>query len=78
MQQPLFYQGLFWVPLPRSNEFLIYDHKKTVNISDDSEYILEPSNGFPSSSEGTISIAFDKSGDAWIGTYAGLRFYLMQ
>lgn len=73
MQQPLFYQGLFWVPLPRSNEFLIYDHKKTVNISDDSEYILEPSNGFPSSSEGTISIAFDKSGDAWIGTYAGLR-----
>lgn len=73
MQQPLFNQELFWVPLPRSNEFLVYDHKQTINTSDDTEYILHQSNGFPSNSEGTISVAVDKSGDAWIGTSTGLR-----
>ncbi|MCA6068615.1 T9SS type A sorting domain-containing protein [Chryseobacterium sp. RG1] len=73
MQQPLFNQGLFWIPLPRSNEFLVYDHKQTINTSDDTEYIIHQSNGLPSNSEGTLSVAIDKSGDAWIGTFTGLR-----
>lgn len=70
VQQPIFFQGLFWVPLPRSINFLVYDHKQTVNISDDTQNILEASNNLPG---GTISAAFDKSGDAWIGTDMGIR-----
>ncbi|WP_426276359.1 hypothetical protein ACN9MN_15430 [Chryseobacterium sp. S-02] len=73
VQQPLFYQGLFWIPLPRSNDFMVYDYKKTPDLTDDVKYIINNSNGLPSNSGGTLSVAIDKSGDAWIGTDAGLR-----
>ncbi|WEK69571.1 MAG: hypothetical protein P0Y62_17340 [Candidatus Chryseobacterium colombiense] len=73
VQQPLFYQGFFWIPLPRSNDFMVYDYKKTPALADDVKYIINNSNGLPSNSGGTLSIAIDKSGDAWIGTDAGLR-----
>ncbi|UMQ41250.1 hypothetical protein MKS83_17880 [Chryseobacterium sp. Y16C] len=73
VQQPLFYQGLFWIPLPRSNDFMVYDYKKTPDLTDDVKYIINNSHGLPSNSGGTLSVAIDKSGDAWIGTDAGLR-----
>lgn len=73
IQQPLFSENLFWVPLPRSNNFLVYDTKKTPSLTDDSDYILSATNGLPASGNGTISVAIDKSGDAWIGTDSGLR-----
>lgn len=47
--------------------------KKTVNTSDDTAYILNQSNGFDPNSGGNISVALDKSGDAWIGGDLGLR-----
>ncbi len=73
VQQPLYYQGLFWIPLPRSNDFMVYDYKKTPDLSDDTKYIINNSSGLPGNSGGTLSVAIDKSGDAWIGTDAGLR-----
>jgi hypothetical protein len=73
VQQPFFYQGLFWIPLPRSNDFMVYDYKKTPDLADDTKYIINNSNGLPGNSGGTLSVAVDKSGDAWIGTDAGLR-----
>lgn len=73
VQQPVFHENLFWIPMPRSNNFLVYDTKKTQSITDDTTTLLNGSNGLPSNSEGTISIAFDKSGDAWIGNTTGLR-----
>ncbi|SIQ86391.1 hypothetical protein SAMN05880574_12930 [Chryseobacterium sp. RU37D] len=72
-QKALYYEGLLWLPLPRVNSFMAYDYKKTINISDDTEYILNQSNGFASNSGGTVSVAIDKSGDAWIGGDIGLR-----
>lgn len=73
VQQPLFNQDLFWVPLPRSNNFLVYNYKKTPTLSDDTQYLLSSSNNLPGNSGGTLSVAIDKSGDAWIGTDSGLR-----
>ncbi|EJL72865.1 type IX secretion system anionic LPS delivery protein PorZ [Chryseobacterium populi] len=73
VQKPVSYEKLLWIPLARTNNFLVYDYKGTVNISDDSQYLLSQSNGFSANSVGTISVAIDKSGDAWIGTDAGLR-----
>ncbi|ASW76446.1 hypothetical protein CJF12_10230 [Chryseobacterium piperi] len=74
IQKALYYENLLWVPMPRSNNFLVYDYKKTpANISDDTPYMLSQSNGFPANSNGSISVAFDKSGDAWIGSDTGLR-----
>lgn len=72
-QKPLFYEGLLWIPIPRINGFIAYDAKKTVNTSDDTAYILNQSNGFSANAGGTLSVAIDKSGDAWIGGDAGLR-----
>ncbi len=72
-QKPLFYEGLLWIPIPRINAFMAYDAKKTVNTSDDVAYILSQSNGFATNSAGTVSVALDKSGDAWIGSDSGLR-----
>lgn len=69
-QKPVFYENMLWVPLPRSNNFWTYDYKNPANLSDDTDYIMGEANGFP---EGTVSVAFDKSGDAWIGTYSGIR-----
>ena len=72
-QKALYHEGLLWIPLPRINSFLAYDAKKTINTSDDTEYILNQSNGFASNSGGTVSVAIDKSGNAWIGSDIGLR-----
>ncbi len=72
-QKALYHEGLLWIPLPRINGFIAYDAKKTVNTSDDTAYILSQANGFASNSGGTISVAIDKSGDAWIGGDLGLR-----
>lgn len=73
IQKPVVYENMLWIPLPRTNNFLVYDYKNALNLSDDTEYILKDSNGFAGNSKGTLSVAFDKSGDAWIGTDSGLR-----
>lgn len=73
IQKPVFYENMLWIPLPRTNNFLVYDYKNALNLSDDTEYILKDTNGFAGNSKGTLSVAFDKSGDAWIGTDSGLR-----
>ena len=70
MQHPIYSNNLLWLPIPRSDHFLIYDTKKTSSISDDSQYLLDQGNGIPAR---TVSFAMDKSGDAWIGTQTGLR-----
>lgn len=70
IQFPTFSNDLLWIPLPRSVNFLVYDTKKTGSLSDDTQYLLDQSNGLPASS---VSFAMDKSGDAWIGTQTGLR-----
>ncbi|KMQ58567.1 isoleucyl-tRNA synthetase [Chryseobacterium angstadtii] len=72
-QKPVVYENMLWMPLPRTNNFLVYDYKNAANLSDDTEYILKDTNGFAGNSKGTLSVAFDKSGDAWIGTDSGLR-----
>ncbi|WP_126653639.1 type IX secretion system anionic LPS delivery protein PorZ [Chryseobacterium aureum] len=72
IQKTVFHENMLWTPLPRSNNFWVYDYKSALNLSDDSDYILGTSNGF-NSSGGILSVAFDKSGDAWIGTDGGLR-----
>lgn len=73
IQQPIYANNLFWIPLPRSQNFLVYDTKKTQSITDDTTVILGSTNGFPGNSGGTVSFSMDKSGDAWIGTDSGLR-----
>jgi len=73
VQQPVYHENKFWTPLPRTNNFLVYDTKKTQSITDDTFTVLSESNGLPGSSVGTLSVAFDKSNDAWIGTDVGLR-----
>lgn len=70
IQFPTFSNDLLWIPLPRTTNFLVYDTKKTATPSDDTQYLLDQSNGLPSA---TISFALDKSGDAWIGAQTGLR-----
>ncbi|MGE8512033.1 MAG: hypothetical protein ACN6N7_04970 [Chryseobacterium culicis] len=72
IQKAVFHENMLWTPLPRSNNFWVYDYKNATNLSDDTDYILGSSNGF-NSSGGILSVAFDKSGDAWIGTDGGLR-----
>lgn len=73
VQQPLYHENLFWIPMPRTNDFIVYDNKNTSNLADDTQYVLTENNGLPASSRGSISVAIDKSGGAWIGTDTGLR-----
>ncbi|WP_426473181.1 T9SS type A sorting domain-containing protein [Chryseobacterium balustinum] len=70
IQFPVFNSDLLWIPIPRSDNFLVYDTKKTATFTDDTQYYLDNTNGLPAK---TISFAMDKSGDAWIGTEGGLR-----
>lgn len=70
-QKPILYENMLWTPLPRTNNFWVYDYKNATNLSDDTDYLLKESNGI--AGEGTLSVAFDKSGDAWIGSDNGLR-----
>ncbi len=73
-QKPVFYGDLMWIPLPRTTDLMAYDYKNSpLNFSDDVPYNITDQNGLPTNSEGTISIAFDKNDDAWIGTDTGLR-----
>jgi len=71
VQKPILYENMLWTPLPRTNNFWVYDYKNATNLSDDTDYLLKESNGI--AGEGTLSVAFDKSGDAWIGSDNGLR-----
>ncbi|MGK6343653.1 T9SS type A sorting domain-containing protein [Chryseobacterium sp. DT-3] len=73
IQTPVYYENMLWIPLPRTNNFIVYDYKNPTNLSDDTDYILKDTNGFAGNSKGTLSVAFSKSGDAWIGTDSGLR-----
>lgn len=73
VQKPVVHENMLWLPLPRTNHFMVYDYKNAANLSDDTDYILDDTNGFAGNSKGTLSVAFDKSGDAWIGTDSGLR-----
>ncbi|WP_185140441.1 hypothetical protein [Chryseobacterium oncorhynchi] len=73
IQKPIVYENMLWIPLSRANAFWVCDYKDALNISDDNDYILKESNGFAGNSNGTVSVAIDKSGDAWIGTDSGLR-----
>jgi len=73
VQTPVYYENMLWIPTSRSNNFIVYDYKNATNLSDDSDYILQDTNGFAGNSRGTLSVAFSKSGDAWIGTDSGLR-----
>ncbi|MBT2621029.1 T9SS type A sorting domain-containing protein [Chryseobacterium sp. ISL-6] len=76
VQKALYYENLLWIPMPRTNNFLVYDYKKTpTNVSDDTPYLLSQSNGLPTNSNGSISVAIDKAGDAWIGSDSGLRVF---
>ncbi|KQT17060.1 hypothetical protein ASG31_11925 [Chryseobacterium sp. Leaf404] len=70
VQIPVFHEGLLWTPLPRSQHIAAYDYKGTVSTSDDTTYFLGSENNLPANS---ISVAFDKDGDAWIGTDLGIR-----
>lgn len=73
-QKPILHEGMLWIPSPRQNNFIVFDYNKTsLNFSDDKVYAIYQSNGLPDGSVGTISVAIDKSGDAWIGTDNGLR-----
>lgn len=73
-QKPLFYENMLWIPTPRTNDFLVYDLKGTpTTTSDDVSYKISESNGLPSNSTGTLSVAIDQNDDAWIGTDNGLR-----
>lgn len=73
VQKAVLYENMLWIPLPRTNSFWVYDYKDALNLSDDTDYVLKESNGFSPNTTGSISVAFDKSGDAWIGTDNGLR-----
>ncbi|KUJ51256.1 hypothetical protein AR685_11630 [Chryseobacterium sp. JAH] len=73
IQQLVYHENKFWTPLPRTNNFLVYDTKKTQSITDDTFTVLGENNGLPGSSVGSLSVAFDKSNSAWIGTDVGLR-----
>lgn len=70
IQTTFFYKDMLWTPLPKSNNFWVYDYKNATNLSDDTDILLTESNGLTT---GTLSVAIDKSGDAWIGTYSGIK-----
>ncbi|KQS93240.1 hypothetical protein ASG21_02155 [Chryseobacterium sp. Leaf394] len=70
VQAPVLNDGLLWVAMPRSQHLMAYDNKGTIDIADDTTYILNADNNVPAE---TLSFAVDKSGDAWIGSAKGLR-----
>lgn len=73
-QKPLYYDGLLLIPIPRENIFAIVDLKNTpLTVNDDIITIIDTDDGLPAGSEGSLSVAVDKNGDAWIGTDKGLR-----
>lgn len=73
VQKPIIAEGLIWIPLPRVNGITATDYKGTTSVNDDEVFVVGVNNGLPSNSEGVLSVAIDKTGDAWIGTDNGLR-----
>ncbi|MBD8019003.1 type IX secretion system anionic LPS delivery protein PorZ [Kaistella pullorum] len=73
VQKPIISEGLIWIPLPRVNGITATDYKGTTSVNDDEVFVVGVNNGLPSNSEGVLSVAIDKTGDAWIGTDNGLR-----
>ncbi len=74
VQKPVIYEGMLWIPIPRTNEFAVHDYKNSpLNFSDDITHVLSAQNGLPSNSVGTTAVAIDNNDDAWIGTDSGLR-----
>lgn len=73
VQKPIISEGLIWIPLPRVNGITATDYKGTTSVNDDEIFVVGVNNGLPSNSEGVLSVAIDKTGDAWIGTDNGLR-----
>lgn len=74
VQKPVLRGNMLWIPLPRTNDFIAYDLKNTpTSLSDDLVYRITQSNGLPSNSVGSFSVALDNNDDAWIGTDSGLR-----
>lgn len=72
-EKPKFYEGLLWMPLSRGGELVALDFKNPESESDDVIYRVGRNQGIPSNAGSVLSIAFDKTGDAWIGTDNGLR-----
>lgn len=73
-QKPAYYEGILWLPTPRSNDFTVVNlNGSPKNLADDKVYLLTESSGLPSGGEGSLSVAIDKTGDAWIGSDRGLR-----
>lgn len=73
-QKPVIADGLVWIPTPRSkSRIAAVDYKGTTSVNDDEVFVVGANNGLPSNSEGVLSVAIDKTGDAWIGTDNGLR-----
>lgn len=73
-QKPLFYGDRLWLPdSRRSNLTATHLHKTPLNVNDDTTSYITVGNNLPASLGGVISLAFDQSGDAWIGTDKGLR-----
>lgn len=73
-QKPIYYDGLLWIPTPRTNNFTVVNLNSTPTVpSDDTHYFLNEAAGLPSGSIGSLSVSIDKNGDAWIGTDNGLR-----
>lgn len=73
-QKPLFYDSKIWIPDPRTLKLSAVDIRKTPsNVNDDTVVSISKDNNLPASAAGVISLAFDKNGDAWIGTDKGLR-----
>ena len=73
-QKPIIADGIIWLPTPRQNYFVAYNHNNTpTNLSDDKKYVFDKTLGLPDSAAGTLSVSLDKSGDIWIGSDRGLR-----
>lgn len=73
-QKPIYFEGLLLIPIPRINNFVVIDlNNSSTNLSDDVSYVYTSNEGLPAGSFGSLSVAIDKTGDAWIGTDTGLR-----
>lgn len=71
--KPLHYDGILLVPGARNGSLGIVNLNDTPsNLSDDTIKRINSENGLPATN-GTLSVSVDKNGDAWIGSYNGLR-----
>lgn len=74
-QKPVAKDGILYIGGPFNNTrggLLIYDYKNTPSsVGDDRFKFITRNNNLPSN--GVVSVAIDKNGDAWIGGRLGLR-----